>query len=198
MPVHIRRFHTLVEETLTEDGLTLPGPIRRVAVAAVVANPWLTGGHVDDLSSVVRESCPPLARDIMQRVLAAHDGTRHVEAFGKAVAVGLRGEVEHGAALVHNPFFSDVVRDNVLGTSVISSTEARGEAGITVHVPLCHITAASTRSHYQGFAVTVPDAPHPDEILVIVGTASSGRPLPRIGDRRSDPPFDPIPWKVTS
>jgi hypothetical protein len=192
----IRRLHTLVEDTMTEDGVALPRTVRRVAAVAIVANPWAGAPHADDLGAFVQESCPALSQALMSRILPLYTGDDHVEAFGKAVVVGLGGEVEHGAALVHNPFFSDVVRDNVAGTSVIASTEARGAAGTTVHVPLCHITAATTRSHYQGFAVTVPDAPHPDEIAVIVATASTGRPLARIGDRRTDPPFDPTPWRV--
>ncbi|WP_200938278.1 amino acid synthesis family protein [Aeromicrobium sp. Root472D3] len=194
----MRQFHTLVEETVTEGGVTLPRVVRRVVVAAVVTNPWAGRAHVDDLSTFVRQSCPALARDVMARILPHHAGDDRVEAFGKAVVVGLAGEVEHGAALVHNPFFSDVVRSAVAGTSVIASTEARGEAGTTVHVPLCHVTSASTRSHYQGCAVSVPDAPHPDEIVVVVATSSAGRPMPRIGDRLTDPPFDPTPWRVPS
>jgi hypothetical protein len=198
VPAQVRRYHTLVEDTLTEGGVSLSRPVRRVAVAAIVANPWAGQPHVEDLSGFVHEACPALSRAIMARILPLYTGDDHVEAFGKAVVVGLGGEVEHGAALIHNPFFSDTVRDNVGGTSVIASTEARGQAGTTVHVPLCHVTAASTRTHYQGFAVTVPDGPHPDEIVVIVATSSGGRPLPRIGDRRTDPPFDPTPWRVLS
>jgi len=194
----VRRFHTLVEDTVTEGGVVLPRAVRRVVVAAVVTNPWSGRPHADDLGAFVHESCPALSRDVMTRILPHYSDDDRIEAFGKAVVVGLAGEVEHGAALVHNPFFSDVVRAAVDGTAVIASTEARGEAGTTVHVPLCHVTSASTRSHYQGCAVSVPDAPHPDEIVVVVATSSSGRPLPRIGDRLTDPPFDPTPWRVPS
>lgn len=196
MAASIRRLHTLVEDTMTENGTALPRAVRRVAAVAIVANPWAGGPHAGDLGTFVQESCPALAQALMSRILPFYAGGDQVEAFGKAVIVGLAGEVEHGAALVHNPFFSDVVRDNVAGTSVITSTEARGAPGTTVHVPLCHITAATTRSHYQGFAVTAPDAPHADEIAVVVATASAGRPLARIGDRRTDPPFDPTPWRI--
>lgn len=198
MVLEIRRIHTLVEDVFTEDAVTLDQPVRRVAAVAIVTNPWIGQPHVEDLAPVVQQNCPALSHALMARILPHYTGDDRVEAFGKAVLVGLAGEIEHGAALVHNPFFSDVVRDNVAGTSVIASTEARGEAGTTVHVPLCHVTAASTRTHYQGFAVTVPDGPHPDEIAIIVGTSSAGRPLPRIGDRRTDPPFDPSPWRVLS
>lgn len=194
--LQVRRFHVVVEDVEREGGQAVPAPVRRVAATAVVRNPWAGAPFTPDLSPVVRAGCPALARDLLARILPLHEAG--VEAFGKAVVVGAAGEVEHGAALVHNPFFSDVVRDNLGGTSVIASTEARAGAGATIHVPLVHVTAATTRSHYQGMPVTVPDAPWPDEILVVVATSSGGRPLARIGDRRTDPPFDPEPWRVTS
>lgn len=196
MQLEVRRFHVLVEDVEHEGGQALPVPIRRVAAAAVVRNPWAGAEFTPDLSPVVRAGCPALAHELLARIVPEYGGA--VEAFGKAVVVGTGGEVEHGAALVHNPFFSDVVRDNLGGASVIASTEARAGAGATVHVPLVHLTAATTRSHYQGMAVSVPDAPWPDEILVVVATSSGGRPLARIGDRRTDPAFDPEPWRVTS
>lgn len=180
------------EEVFSDAGRSDGRSFVRVAAAAAVANPWV-GRDVDDLTTDVRAFAPPLAQTMMRRALDALGGP--VEAFGKAVVVGLAGETEHGDALVHNPFFSNVVRLGAAGTSVISSTETRGPAGTTVAVPLCHVTAASTRSHYQGMAVRVSDAPHDDEILVVVALASGGRLHARIGDRTTDPDFDPTPWR---
>lgn len=180
------------EEVLSDAGRSTEQALVRVAVAAAIRNPWV-GRDVDDLTTEVRVLAPPLAQTMMRRALYALGGP--VEAFGKAVVVGLAGETEHGDALVHNPFFSNVVRLGAAGTSVIASTETRGPAGTSLAVPLCHVTAASTRSHYQGMAVRVPDAPHDDEILVVVALAGGGRLHSRIGDRTTDPDFDPTPWR---
>ncbi|MFD1715980.1 amino acid synthesis family protein [Amnibacterium flavum] len=188
----IRRISTIRDEVLEDRGRRPSEPLIRVAVAAAVGNPWFASS-VEDFAADVRKICPPLAQEMMRRGLDALG--QPVEAFGKAVVVGLGGETEHGDALVHNPFFSDVVRLGAGGTSVIASTESRGPAGTAVAVPLCHVTAAGTRSHYQGMTVRVADAPEPDEILVVVALSSAARPAARIGDRRTDPPFDPTPWR---
>jgi hypothetical protein len=188
----VRALHLVREEIFSDGGRAADTPLMRVAVAAVVSNPWV-GRWVEDFSPEVRTLCPPLAQAMMRRALGALGGTP-IEAFGKAVVVGTGGEVEHGDALVHTPFFSDVVRLGVRGTSVIASTETRGPTGTAVAVPLCHVTAASTRSHYQAMTVRVADAPAPDEVLVVVALATGGRLHARIGDRRTDPPFDATPW----
>ena len=42
------------------------------------------------------------------------------------------------------------------------------------------------RSHYLTLEFAVPDAPGPDEILVAIGGAATGRAFPRIGNRYMD------------
>ena len=42
------------------------------------------------------------------------------------------------------------------------------------------------RSHYLTVSFTIEDAPGPDEIVVALGGASSGRAHPRIGNRYMD------------
>lgn len=187
----VRRFHVEIEDVSGDE------PRRRVAVAAIVQNPWIGRGVVADLQPQVRRLCPPLGRELMQRTLVAHAGGP-IEAFGKAVVVGATGEPEHGAALIHTPFLSDVIRHAVGGTSVISSTEAHGYGDTAIAVPLCHVTSANTRSHYQGFEIAVPGAPAPDEIVVVIATSSGRRIRARIGDRTTDPRFDPSPWSAAA
>ncbi|HVL55320.1 MAG TPA: amino acid synthesis family protein [Burkholderiaceae bacterium] len=42
------------------------------------------------------------------------------------------------------------------------------------------------RSHYDGVTVTVPDAPMPDEIAVIIVVANRGRVHARVGGLRKE------------
>jgi hypothetical protein len=183
----IRKIVVHREELLTELGLPVRAGTCRVSAAAVVANPWLGRGLVDDLQAEAASLAPRLARELTARLVAAVGGVDGVEAFGKAAIVGLDGEIEHGAALMHTPYFGNVLRELLDGTSIICFSEERAEAGATLSVPMWHKTAASTRSHYQAVSVRVPDAPRPDEIVVVAAVSSGPRPNARIGDRRTDP-----------
>ena len=82
-----------------------------------------------------------------------------VEAFGKAAIVGSAGEIEHGGALIHTPYFGNLMREFLEGESIICFADARAEAGEPLVVPLWHKTHAATRSHYQTVSTRVPDAP---------------------------------------
>jgi hypothetical protein len=187
MGAEIRKLVTITEEIRAELGRPVDVPVRKVAVGVVVRNPWhRAGAYVEDLRPLVAEVAPLVAAAISRRVLAALDGADGVQAFGKAAIVGLDGEIEHGAALIHTPHFGDLYRRAVDGTAIIAFSERRGPAGTDVAVPIWHKTASATRSHYQTIDVRIPDAPHADEI-VVVGAASSGpRPNARIGDRTTD------------
>ncbi len=182
----IRRIVTVVEETVTEPGVAAAHPTRRAGAAAVIANPWVGRGLVDDLQPEVERLAPGIALALCDRLLAVLGGVEQVEAFGKAAIVGVDGEVEHGAALIHTPFFGDVVREALGGTSIIAFADTRGPAGTSVAVPVWHRTAAATRSHYQTIDVRVADAPAAGEIVVIVAASTGPRPNARIGDRRTD------------
>ena len=183
----VRKVVVQAEDVLAELGQPVRSVVRRVTAGAVIANPWLHHGVVDNLQAAVTQVAPKLARDLTSRLVAAVGGVGRVEAFGKAAIVGLDGEIEHGAALMHTPYFGNVFRELVEGTSIICFAEERAGAGASLSVPMWHKTAASTRSHYQSVPVRVSDAPRPDEILVVAAVSSGPRPNARIGDRRTDP-----------
>lgn len=181
----IRRIVTVVEESVRELGEPVRTPVRRAAAVAVVANPW-AGRIQDDLSPEVVELAPEIAHALSDRLLAALGGATAVETFGKAAIVGLDGEIEHAGALIHTPFFGDVLRHRTHGESIIVFADQRAAAGTALTVPLWHKDHASTRSHYQTVTVRVPDGPRPGEIAVIAAASDGPRPNARIGDRRTD------------
>ncbi|QUH03789.1 amino acid synthesis family protein [Saccharopolyspora erythraea] len=182
----IRRIVTVVEETMREVGEPVRVPVRRAAVVAVVANPWAGRGVQDDLSAEVSVLAPEIAHALSDRLLDVLGGAERVEAFGKAALVGLDGEIEHAGALIHTPYFGDVLRHRTDGESIIVFSDQRVPAGTTLSVPIWHKNHASTRSHYQTVPVRVPDAPRPGEIAVIAAASDGPRPNARIGDRRTD------------
>jgi hypothetical protein len=182
----IRKIITFVDECQWEAGGELDRPWQRVASVAVVANPWVGQAFVENLSPGVARIAPILARELSMRIVRALGGADFIEAFGKGVVVGLDGEVENGAALIHNPHLGDGVRHYLNGKSLLPFTETRGEAGAVLAVPMWHKDTYARRSHYQAVEVRVPDAPRRDEIVIAVVAASGSRPLARIGDRTTD------------
>jgi len=153
----------------------------------VIENPWLGTGPSTDLAPEVEVIAPVLAKALTDRLIEALGGIDAVEAFGKAAIVGTAGEIEHGGALIHTPWFGNLMRDFLQGESIICFADTRAEAGETLVVPLWHKTHAATRSHYQTISARVADAPRADEIVVIAAASTGPRPHPRIGDRMTDP-----------
>ncbi|MBT8160715.1 MULTISPECIES: amino acid synthesis family protein [Arthrobacter] len=183
----IRKIVFYSEEILSENGQAPAVTAVRATAAAVVANPWLGGKPSDDLSPEVMKLAPVLARKLTNVLAAELGGVDAIEAFGKAAIVGTAGEIEHGAALIHTPFFGNLVREFFEGESIICFADDRGDAGSNLVVPLWHKNAAATRTHYQTISTRVGDAPLPGEIVVVLGASTGPRPHSRIGDRLTDP-----------
>lgn len=179
----LRKIFTHREEVLREGA----PPIHRATIAAVIRNPWLGTDTTTDLQPETQRIAPLLAKMLLDRLLDALSGASNIEAFGKAALVGTAGELEHAGALVHTPYFGNLLREALGGTSIICFVDGRAEAGELLRVPMWHKTAAATRDYYQTIEVNLADAPHPDEIAVIAAASTGPRPFARIGDRTTDP-----------
>jgi hypothetical protein len=174
----MRKLVTLVEETRTEGGRGVE-PVARVAVvAAVIDNPWAGQGYVEDLGPGIDAHASAVGALLAPRVVAALGAP--VEAYGKGAVVGVAGEIEHGSALIHTLKFGDHFRTAAAATTLLPAVEKRGEAGAVFDIPLKHITDATIRSHHQTVEVRIADAPHPDEIVVVLAAAAQGRPQQRL------------------
>ncbi|MFJ5700274.1 amino acid synthesis family protein [Arthrobacter sp. NPDC093139] len=186
--IGVRKITVLTEELLRDGPGALPTRVTRAAAAAVIRNPWAGSPVSTDLASETERIAPVLAKVLTDRLTAALGGADQIEAFGKSAVVGLNGEVEHAAALIHTPYFGNLVREFLEGTSILSFSDDRAEPGTSIAVPMWHKEAASTRSHYQTLTLSLSDAPHRNEIVVIAAASSGSRPHPRIGDRTTDRP----------
>jgi Amino acid synthesis len=185
--IGLRKLVLYRDDVITEAGRAPEAAARRASVAAVLRNPWLGTGPTADLSAATSRVAPVLARLLTDRLLAALGGVDEIEAFGKAAIVGTSGELEHAGALIHTPYFGNLMREFLGGESIICFADTRADAGESLVVPLWHKTHAATRSHYQTISARVPDAPRADEIVVIAAASTGPRPHPRIGDRLTDP-----------
>ncbi|MCX5862639.1 MAG: amino acid synthesis family protein [Desulfomonile sp.] len=183
--MEIRKLVAVVEETLSEMGRNVTPPTRKAAAIAVIKNPF-AGRYVEDLTELM-DIGEKLGGMLGQRCLDALGiGPEKAESYAKGCIVGLDGELEHAAAILHpklgKPFREALGR----GLALIPSVKKRGAAGCTVDVPLNHKDAAFIRSHFDGMTVAVEDAPRADELMVVLVVTDSGRPLPRIGGLTRD------------
>ncbi len=186
-PAGLRKVVVYREEIVTEAGAAPGRPALQATAAAVIANPWAGTPPSTDLAREVVRIAPGLAKLLTDRLIEALGGVEAIEAFGKAAIVGTAGEIEHGGALIHTPYFGNLMREWLGGESIICFADTRADAGEPLVVPMWHKTAAATRSHYQTVSVRVPDAPRADEIVVVAAASTGPRPHPRIGDRTTDP-----------
>ena len=141
---------------------------------------------MEDLKPEIQALGPMLGELLTQRIVALAGGGDQIEAYGKAAVVGLDGEIEHASGLIHTLQFGNHYRTAVDAKSYLSFTNTRGPADAPIMVPLMDKNDAGRRSHYLTVHFSIADAPRADEIVVVLGGATGGRPHHRIGDRYQD------------
>ncbi len=176
--IKVLRTYIQVDERHVEVGQELDRPIRRVVVAAVLSNPS-AGRYVEDLEVFI-EASKVLSKQLSERAVGLLDGAE-VHSYGKGVIVGMSGELEHAAALLHPALGAPLRRACGGGKSIIPSAKKRGGPGSTLDIPLHHRNAAFVRSHFDAVELRVPDGPGADELVLAVAVTDGGRPLPRVG-----------------
>jgi hypothetical protein len=179
MQLTVRKVFSQVEVVHTAAGQGDDrGPLRRVAVCAVVKNPFAGRGYVEDLSEVI-EASGEIGKLLGQE--AARLLGEPVESYGKGGLVGTDGEQEHINAAVTS-VFGNAFRDAIGGGEAwITSVTKPASAGAVIDVPLAYKDEVWVRSHYDALEVRIPDAPHPDEMVVIAAVANRGRINARVG-----------------
>ena len=182
--VKIRKYVSILEETVHDGGTALVRPVTKAVVGGVIANPY-AGRHVADIQPMMK-ALEPLAVDLTERVMKILGATGpQLEAYGKGAIVGIAGELEH-AALWHQPSGFGIRHAMGGAKSIVPSTVKVASAGARIDIPLHHVTAAYVRSHFDAIEFCVPDGPKPDEIVFIVAAAIGGRPHARVGGLATD------------
>ncbi|MGH0259372.1 amino acid synthesis family protein [Sinorhizobium meliloti] len=186
MPVQIRKTLLQIETTLIEGGKAAPQPLKLFSAVAVVKNPWVGHGFVEDLRPEIHRAAPVLGELLTRMIIDAVGSAEAVEAYGKAAVVGIDGEIEHASALIHTLRFGNHYRQAVGAKSYLAFCNTRGPANAPIMIPLMDKNDEGRRSHYLTIQTAVPDAPAADEIVVALGASTGGRPHHRIGDRYED------------
>lgn len=178
-PLKFRKIVAHVEEIGSVAGRSDDGGVlKKVAVCAVVSNPFAGRGYVEDLSEIIDASAQ-IGTDIGERAL--HLLGEEPQSYGKAGLVGSAGEQEHINAAVTS-IFGSALRDAIGGGNawITSVTKPAGVDAI-IDVPLAFKDDVWVRSHYDAVTVLIPDAPHPDELVVIAALSNRGRINARVG-----------------
>lgn len=182
----LRKLVTYDEDTVTDGGRACTPPLRMIAVAAVVTNPWYGRGYVEDLQPEIRRMGPALGKLLTDRLIRLAGSGDAIEAYGKAALCGTACELEHCSALIHTLRFGNFFREAVGAKTYLGFTNTRGPANTQVQIPLMDKHDAGRRSHYLTIQFSVPDAPSHDELVIALGASLGGRPHHRIGDRYQD------------
>lgn len=176
--IQIRKIAVFVEDVWHDGGKPVARPLRKGAVAAVVANPH-AGRFVEDLNDWV-QALEGLGEILAPRLLDALGVPgEQIESFGKGTIVGVNGEIETGAAW-HAPGGAALKR--MLGVrGFVSAGQIIGNAGDRLHIPLVSVHSPWVRSHFDGVDISLSDAPRPDEILFALAMSNGGRVHARLG-----------------
>ena len=188
--IQIRRTLSHVEDIHHDFGPVAEVPLRRGAMAAVLANPF-AGRYEPDLLPLM-EALGPVGLQMAQRLLAAMDvPAERIQGYGKGAIVGAAGELEHGAVW-HVPggyAMRELLGWNVTGVvaqpgnalAIVPSAKKVGGPGTALDVPMTHINASYVRSHFDAIEVRVPGAPAVDEIVFVLAMSTGPRVHARVG-----------------
>ena len=145
-------------------------------MAAVIANP-----HPGAFQQDVMTNEPPsahLCRELCARALELAGG--EIESFGKGAIIGSAGDQEQGISFLASAF-GDALREATGGEEWVSSVTKKAGLGAQIDIPLAHKTVLRARSHYDAVSIAIPDAPAPDEIVIVIGMATRSRLNERCG-----------------
>jgi hypothetical protein len=174
----IRQVILIDQEVRSEAGRAAAIPTRRVAACAVLANPFAARPAVDDHGLLVDLSVEA-GTLLTERALTALGGLAP-RGYGKAALVGTAGDLEHGAAMIHVRIGLAMRKGIGGGPALIPGNAKVGPAGTPIDVIFGGIEDAWDYDAMDTMQITIPDAPRPEEILLVVAFLAGGRPNARI------------------
>lgn len=171
--MEIRRIVVIDDETLREGGRPVARVSRRAVACAVIANPFAGRPAQDDHTTLIDLSVE--VGDILcKRALRALGDVRPT-GYGKVAIVGLGGQREHGAAMIHVRLGLAMRASIGRGRALIPGVEKVGGPGARVDLVFGGIDDSWDYDQMDAMEISIPGAPAPEEIVLAVGFAGSGR-----------------------
>jgi hypothetical protein len=144
----------------------------------VLQNPHAGASPIDDFTSLVDLSVAA-GEVLTARALAALADMKP-RGYGKGVIVGTAGDLEHGASMIHVRIGLAMRKGAGGGPALIPGNAKVGGPGSSIDIIFGGIEDAWDYDAMDTMTVSVADAPHPDEILLIVAFLAGTRPNARI------------------
>ena len=177
--LEIRKVVIQIEETHREANKLIPIPSIKATAAAVIKNHY-AGKFVEELEPLY-DIGAEIGGYLAERCVSTLGvKPEEIESYGKGAIVGVDGEIEHAAALLHPRFGAPVRLAVGSGKDIIPSTKKIGGPGSVIVMPMTNKDNIWDFGHMDATEITIPDAPKSDEILLAVCLGIGGRPLKRI------------------
>ncbi len=174
----IRQVYLFDQEVRSEAGRVASKPSRRVAVAAVFKNPLAGQGAADDMTGIADLSLE-IGHLLTERALNAL-GPLQPTGFGKAALVGTDGDLEQGLCMIHVRLGLAMRRGIKGGPALIPGNAKVGAPGTSIDVIFGGLDTEWDLDAMDSMAISIPDAPRRDEILLVVAFLAGNRPNARV------------------
>lgn len=170
---------TLVRQDVYSEGRReLAQPCVRIAACGVLQNPHANAGPIDDFTSLVDLSVA--AGEVLTTRAMGALGDLKPRGYGKGVIVGTAGDLEHGASMIHVRIGLAMRKGAGGGPALIPGNAKVGAPGAPIDIIFGGIEDSWDYDAMDTMTVSVADAPHPDEFLLIVAFLGGTRPNARI------------------
>jgi amino acid synthesis protein len=177
-PVQFREMTLVVQDVFSEGGRELATPCRRAAACGVLRNPHAGRAPLDDFTDLVDLSVEA-GKVLTARALEALNPLPP-RGYGKAVIVGTAGDLEHGASMIHVRIGLAMRQGAGGGPALIPGNSKVGGPGTSIDVIFGGLEDAWDYDAMDTMTISVPGAPRPDEILLVVAFLGGTRPNARI------------------
>jgi hypothetical protein len=180
---NIRSIHVTTSHTLTEGGKAVAKPTVKVIASAVVHNPLAGQALVADLTELElmsAEVTAVLAETAVKHLAALGLSPDDVTGYGKGCIMGLDGELEHTAAVLHPRFGAPVRAAIGGGADIIPGTKKLGVPGSSITMPIGNKDDRWEFDDMDSAETSIPDAPRADEMVITVIYSVGGRPHARV------------------
>jgi hypothetical protein len=179
----LRIIVATVQQTLLEAGAEVDPPATIATAAIAVRDPLAGRGRLDDLSEL-EELGRHAAALLVERCLAALASVglapSDVRGYGKGAIVGIDGDREHTAAVLHPRFGAPVRAAIGGGADIIPGTKKVAGPGAVITMPIGNKDDRWVFDDMDAIDVAITDAPRPDEIVIALALSAGGRPNARV------------------